>query len=355
MPPDPADNSQIVEALRKITFPGYSRDIVTFGFVKSVKVSGADVRVGLELSGPDPDKEQTLREAICREIGGLQGIDSVQVDFATAAPATAAPRGAPMTPQGLPGVAHLVAVASGKGGVGKSTVAVNLAVALARAGHAVGLLDSDIYGPSVPLMMGIKGHPETEGNQILPLENHGVRTMSIGYMLEEDAPVIWRGPMVMKALTQFLREVRWGVLDYLILDLPPGTGDAQLTLVQAVPLAGAVVVTTPQDVALLDARKAINMFRKTGVPILGIVENMSLFVCPGCGHEEHIFGQGGGRREAERGAVPFLGEIPLNSSIREGGDGGIPIVAADPDSSIARAFGKIAVAVAEAVQGQPVS
>lgn len=355
MPQDPADNNQIVEALRKIPFPGYSRDIVTFGFVKSVEVSGGSVRVGLQLSAPDPEKEKAVREAICRELGSLPGIESVQVDFAGAAPAAAAPRGGPAATQGLPGVSHLVAVASGKGGVGKSTVAVNLAVALARAGHAVGLLDSDIYGPSVPLMMGIKGHPETEGNQILPLENHGVRTMSIGYMLEDDAPVIWRGPMVMKALTQFLREVRWGKLDYLILDLPPGTGDAQLTLVQAVPLAGVVAVTTPQDVALLDARKAISMFRKTGVPILGLIENMSVFVCPGCGHEEHIFGRDGGRKEAERAGVPFLGEIPLHSSIREGGDLGTPIVVSDPDSAVAQAFCRIAATVAEMVQKQAVS
>ncbi len=350
MTQDPADNRQIVDALRKVALPGFNRDIVSFGFVKGVEIAGSQVRIDVQLSGSAKDKEGALTEAIRREVGMLPGIASVEVRF-VAAPAAPAPgRGAGSATQKIEGVDHLVAIASGKGGVGKSTVAVNVAVALARQGHKVGLLDSDIYGPSIPLMMGIHRQPESKDGRLLPLENHGVKTISIGYMLEDDAPVIWRGPMIMKALTQFLRDVDWGKLDYLVLDLPPGTGDAQLTLVQSVPLAGAVAVTTPQDVALADVRKAINMFRKTGVPILGIVENMSRFVCPECRHEEPIFGSGGGKREAERAGVPFLGEIPIDSSIRICGDQGVPVVVESPDSSVAQAFEKVASAIHEAVQ-----
>ena len=341
------ENDQVVAALKRVAYPGYSRDIVSFGFVKGIEVHPDRVLVQLELPGSDVERIRTTEEAVRRELEALEGAPTVEVQTRAAAPPGAArpapgrPAAAPL--QAIQGVKSVIAVGSGKGGVGKSTVAANLAVALAAGGASTGLLDSDIYGPSIPLMMGITGQPETSGKRILPLENHGVRTMSIGYLLESDeAPVIWRGPMVMKALTQFLRDVEWGELDYLVIDLPPGTGDAQLTLVQSVPLAGAVVVTTPQDVALIDAKKAVAMFRRTEVPILGIVENMSSYACPSCGHQEPIFGHGGGRREAERLGVPFLGEIPLDTRVREGGDEGKPIVVARPDSVVAAIFRDIA-------------
>ncbi|MGD8376063.1 MAG: Mrp/NBP35 family ATP-binding protein [Acidobacteriota bacterium] len=343
--PSPPSDEQIVAALRRIAYPGYSRDLVSFGLVKGVEVhDDRNVIVTVQLPPGDPGKGRAVEEAIREQLGALEGVASVEV---RAAPPPAAPAAGPaVSTQEVPGVRNLVAVASGKGGVGKSTLAVNLAVALAGQGVRTGLLDSDVYGPSIPLMMGIHEQPDTDGERILPLENHGVRTMSIGYLLGgDDAPVIWRGPMIVKALTQFLREVAWGELDYLVIDLPPGTGDAVLTLVQSVPLAGAVVVTTPQDVALIDAKKAVSMFRKTGVPILGIVENMSVYVCPSCGHRDAIFGEGGGKREAERLGVPFLGEIPLEPRVRVGGDEGTPITVADPESPVSRAFDRIAAAL----------
>ena len=343
---------RIVAALKKVPYPGYKRDIVAFGFVKGVEVpQEGRVIVQLHLPSAETDRSRAVEEGIRREVAALPGVRTLEVRIAAAEPGAAPAPQVASQPQGVKGVANLIAVASGKGGVGKSTVAVNLAVSLAGQGISTGLLDSDIYGPSVPLMMAIRGQPETKGNWILPLENHGVRTMSIGYLLpDDDSPVIWRGPMVTKALTQFLRQVEWGTLDYLVLDLPPGTGDAHLTLVQSIPLTGAIIVTTPQDVALIDARKAVAMFRKTGVPILGIVENMSLFSCPSCGHEEPIFGEGGGRREADRLQVPFLGSIPLEPRIREGGDRGIPVVVAEPASSAAGAFAQLTATVCKAVE-----
>jgi ATP-binding protein involved in chromosome partitioning len=244
----------------------------------------------------------------------------------------------------LPGVTHVIAVASGKGGVGKSTVAVNLAVGLAERGARVGLLDADIYGPSIPLMMGVDDRPDLDatGRSILPFDRWGVKFMSLGFLVDKDAAVIWRGPMVMKAIDQLLRDVLWGDLDVLVVDMPPGTGDAQLTLSQKVRLSGAVIVTTPQDVALADAIKGVSMFRKVGVPVLGIVENMSFFHCPHCGNRSDVFGHGGGRREAIRLDAPFLGEIPLDASIREGGDSGTPVVAGDPRSELSAAFLSVA-------------
>jgi len=251
-----------------------------------------------------------------------------------------------------PGVKHIVAVASGKGGVGKSTTAVNLVLALAALGLKTGLLDADIYGPSQPRMMGIAGRPHSADGKILrPMENYGVKCMSMGFLVAEDTPMIWRGPMVQSALQQMLRDVAWGELDVLIVDMPPGTGDAQLTMAQQVPLAGAVIVSTPQDIALIDARKGLNMFRKVDVPVLGIVENMSYYACPNCGHEAHIFGHGGARREAEKLGVPFLGEIPLDIAIRETSDGGRPIVVSQPDSPHAKAYGEIARQVWSALSG----
>jgi ATP-binding protein involved in chromosome partitioning len=244
------------------------------------------------------------------------------------------------------GIRSIVAVASGKGGVGKSTVATNLALALARQGLRVGLLDADVYGPSLPRMMAIRGKPQSkDGKTLIPLVNHGVKCMSIGFMVAEDTPTIWRGPMVMSALEQMLRDVEWGELDILVVDMPPGTGDAQLTMAQRVPLTGAVIVSTPQDIALLDARKGLNMFRRVDVPVLGIVENMSFFLCPHCGERSEVFGHGGARQEAERLGLPFLGEVPLHLAIREAGDAGTPIVAADPESPQALAFAGVADAV----------
>jgi len=253
---------------------------------------------------------------------------------------------------GIPGVVSIIAVASGKGGVGKSTVAVNLALALAQLGMKVGLLDADIYGPSVPRLLGIHQKPETDGARLRPLEKFGIKAMSIGFIVGEDAPVIWRGPMVQSALTQMMNDVAWAPLDVLVLDMPPGTGDAQLTIAQRVPLKGAIIVSTPQDIALIDARKGLAMFRKTEVPILGIVENMSVFVCPNCGHETHIFSHGGARATATELNAPFLGEIPLVSSIREMSDAGTPVVAQKPDSKEAQAFLALAARVAQNL-GQP--
>jgi ATP-binding protein involved in chromosome partitioning len=278
----------------------------------------------------------------------------------TAEKAAAAPQrqaqagGAAQAPKPLvPGVRAIVAVASGKGGVGKSTTAVNLALALRQKGLAVGLLDADIYGPSQPRMMGIKGRPQSpDGKTLIPLENHGLKVMSIGFMLAEEQPIIWRGPMVMGALEQMLRDVAWGELDILVVDLPPGTGDAQLTMAQRVPLAGAIIVSTPQDIALIDARKGLNMFRKVDVPVLGFIENMSYHKCPNCGHVEHIFSHGGARKEAERLGTEFLGELPLDIKIRETSDSGRPIVVSDPQSEHAQAYQRIADRVWAKIEAQ---
>jgi ATP-binding protein involved in chromosome partitioning len=273
------------------------------------------------------------------------GAQSSQADVA-AARRQAATGHAPATKPLVPGVKHILAVASGKGGVGKSTVAVNLALALSALGKRIGILDADIYGPSLPRMLGIKGRPEaTPDKRLNPMARYGVKAMSMGFIVAEDTPMIWRGPMVIGALEQMLRDVVWGELDVLVVDMPPGTGDAQLTMAQRVPLAGAVIVSTPQDIALLDARKGLNMFRKVEVPVLGIVENMSLFICPNCGHESHIFGHGGARQEAERLGTDFLGEVPLHIAIRETSDAGTPIVVEQPDSPQAQAFKQIAARV----------
>jgi ATP-binding protein involved in chromosome partitioning len=254
--------------------------------------------------------------------------------------------------QGVPGVKHIIAVASGKGGVGKSTTAVNLALGLQANGLKVGILDADIYGPSQPRLLGVKGRPqELEGRRLKPMEGHGIKVMSMGFLVDEDTPMIWRGPMVISALTQMLREVDWGTLDVLVVDMPPGTGDAQLTMAQQVPLAGAVIVSTPQDLALIDARKGINMFRRVNVPILGIIENMSYFLCPSCGTRSDIFGHGGARDEAERLGAPFLGEVPLHMEIRETSDSGNPVVAADPDGPYAAIFKEIAAKVWSGIEG----
>jgi len=336
---------KVWEALRAVRFPGMSRDIVSFGFVRSVAVEGGDVAVALEMTTKDAAAAERARADAERAVAAVAGVASARVEARVSAPLSreeSAQKAIARDPNLVPEVRSIVAVASGKGGVGKSTVAVNLALALARAGQRTGLLDVDIYGPSIPTMFGITDKPTVVGNRIQPFQRWGVKVMSLGFVLETDTPVIWRGPMVMRAIEQMLSDVDWGELDVMVLDMPPGTGDAQLTVTQKLGLAGAVIVTTPQDVALIDARKGLAMFRKVDVPVLGIVENMASFVCPKCGHETAIFRSGGGERTARELGVPFLGSIPLDPAIAEGGDAGQPIVVAQPDGVHARAFERLA-------------
>jgi ATP-binding protein involved in chromosome partitioning len=331
---------EVVNArLAGIVDPHTGRDLVAGGCVKGIGVDGNRVAVDLVLGYPAASWHATL---------AAQARAALEADPAIAAAVVSVgSRVAPhqvqkdLTP--LPGVKNIIAVASGKGGVGKSTTAVNLSLALAAEGARVGVLDADIYGPSVPRMLGIAGRPDTtDGQKIVPKQAHGLQAMSIGFLIEEDTPMIWRGPMVTQALQQLLNETAWDALDYLVIDLPPGTGDIQLTLCQRVPVSGAVIVTTPQDIALLDARKALRMFEKVEVPVLGIVENMAVHTCTNCGHEEHIFGADGGRRMAEQYGVPLLGALPLTMHIREQADGGTPTVVAAPDSAAAAAYRAIA-------------
>ncbi len=320
--------NRVRERLRTVTFPGMKRDVVSFGFVQRVAVSGGKAVIDLRIPTRDPDAATRIRRRIEATVGELADITEVTVSLEVAtAPAPATAR----DPSLLPGVSHVVAVASGKGGVGKSTVATNLSAAMAGLGLRVGLLDADIYGPSIPLMFGISRRPEIVDGKIQPFERHGVRVMSLGFLLDPDTPVIWRGPMVMKALGQLLGDVDWGELDYLLLDLPPGTGDAALTLSQKLPLSGAVIVSTPQDVALIDARKGLAMFRKVEVPVLGLVENMSSFVCPHCGEATDVFKRGGVERTAELLDCEVLGSIPLDGALVRGSDDGVPIVVSDPE------------------------
>jgi ATP-binding protein involved in chromosome partitioning len=324
----PLSESNIVESLRLVKDPDLHRDIVSLGFVKDVVIRGRDVDVTIELTTPACPVREELKTAALRAIReSIEDVGAVNVGLTS----RVTPHENQQKALILPGVKNTVAVASGKGGVGKSTVAVNLAVALAQDGASVGLVDADIYGPSIPLMMGIKGRPQVKGQRLQPMQNWGVKVMSIGFLVDPMQAVIWRGPMASGAVKQFMSDVDWGELDYLIFDLPPGTGDIQLTLVQTIPLTGAVIVTTPQDISLADARKGFKMFEKVNVPILGIIENMSYYVCAHCGQRENIFDNGGGRKAAEELGVPFLGEIPIYTSIRISGDRGTPIVA-DPDA-----------------------
>jgi ATP-binding protein involved in chromosome partitioning len=331
-----ADEQAVREALKSVRFPGFSRDIVSLGLVRELRCGDGRAEIDLDLGPADPAHAPTIEQAIRNALEPLPGLNEVRLRIATpgggapalkmAAPRSAAAAGG-LDAALIPGVRRVIAVASGKGGVGKSTIAVNLAVALAESGGSVGLLDADIYGPSIPLMTGIDDRPQlTPERKIVPFERYGLRIMSLGFLVEKESALIWRGPMVMKAIDQLLRDVSWGELDYLLVDMPPGTGDAQLTLSQRVSLAGAVIVTTPQDVALADARKGVAMFRKVDVPILGIIENMSSFVCPHCSERTDVFGHGGGRKEAERLDVPLLGEVPLDPAVRAGGDNGRPFV-----------------------------
>ncbi len=330
---------QVLAQLGKVIEPELHKDLVTLKMVKDLRIEGTKVQFTVELTTPacplKSEIEKTARQAVME----VPGVTDVVVDFSSSVT-----RGRSQVQENLiPEVKNTIAVSSGKGGVGKTTVSVNLAVALAQTGAAVGLLDADIYGPNVPLMMGIlRPELEQEGQKIIPPENHGVKVLSIAFFVPEDQPVVWRGPMIHSAITQFLRDVKWGALDYLVVDLPPGTGDAQLSISQLVPMTGAVIVTTPQDVALLDSRKGLEMFRKVHVPVLGIVENMSYFVCPHCNERTEIFSYGGGRKAAEKLSVPFLGEVPIDPRIRVGGDAGQPIVVGYPDSPQAEAFRRIA-------------
>ncbi len=334
-----ATESALLDALKSVVDPNTGKDFVSTKQVKNLRIDGGEVAFDVELGYPAKSQIPALRKALIAAARSVAGVDNVSANLATKVIAHAVQRGVQL----LPNVKNIVAVASGKGGVGKSTTAVNLALALAAEGASVGILDADIYGPSQPMMMGITGKPEsTDGKTMEPLENHGVQVMSIGFLVEADNPMIWRGPMATQALEQLLRQTNWADLDYLIVDMPPGTGDIQLTLSQKVPLTGAVIVTTPQDIALLDARKGIKMFEKVGVPILGIVENMAVHVCEKCGHVEHIFGRDGGKKMAAEYGMDYLGALPLNLSIRVQTDGGNPTVASDPEGEIAGLYKAVA-------------
>jgi len=334
------NQESIREALKVVKYPGFSRDIVSFGLVREISINGGDVEVQLVISTTENAVAKTIRDEATQALKGLVGSGRLNVKVDVQAPA--APTGN-VGPARIEGVRHIIAVGSGKGGVGKSTVAANLALALTQSGARTGLCDCDIYGPSVAIMFGGSERPTADDeNRIIPIERYGVSLMSMGFLLDDGSPAVLRGPMVTRYTQQFLRQVAWGNLDYLILDLPPGTGDIQLTIVQTVALSGAVIVTTPQEVALIDARKASAMFAKTNVPVLGIVENMSYFLCPGDGKRYDIFGTGGGAREAARLEVPLLGEVPIEPLVREAGDTGRPAVAAHPESAAAGVFESIA-------------
>jgi ATP-binding protein involved in chromosome partitioning len=335
------NEEQIKEALKAVKYPGYSRDIVSFGLVKEVAAANGAVSVTLQLSNATPEVVAQLKSDAERAVRTLPGVQRVLIDVRNTAAAAGA--ASPWANQNkVPGIKRIVAVASGKGGVGKSTASVNIACGLRHLGATVGLLDCDIYGPSIPLMMGIHDRPTISADEkLVPPTNYGVHLMSMGFLIEGDAPVIWRGPMIVKTIQQFFFSVAWGELDYLLVDLPPGTGDAQLTLCQTVPLDGGVIITTPQEASLGVVRKGIGMFQKVNVPILGIVENMSYFTAPG-GQRVEIFGHGGGQEEARRQNVSFLGEVPIFTEIREGGDKGIPVTISAPESTPGRAFISIA-------------
>ena len=355
---------RVLEALKRVKGPDLGADLVSQGLVSEIVINKGKVYFAIKVDPARAGELEALRQAAESVVKALPGVEAVAVTLtADRVPGGAQgggngkgqeARGSPFTrpgaardarhrPGGVPGVANIIAVASGKGGVGKSTTAVNLALALKETGLKVGILDADIYGPSMPRLLGLKGQPQQiSGDKLAPMEAYGLKVMSMGFLVDEETPMIWRGPMVMSALSQMLKDVAWGELDVLVVDMPPGTGDAQLTMAQQVPLAGAVIVSTPQDLALIDARKGLNMFRKVNVPVLGIVENMSTFVCPHCGEPSNIFGHGGARAEAARLGVPFLGDVPLTIAIRETSDEGRPVVATDPSSPAAEAYREIA-------------
>ena len=348
----PITEAQVQQALQSAIDPTTGKDYVSGKAVKSVRVAGDEVSVEIVLGYPAAGVLETVREQVVAAVRALPGVGAAKVSASFKITAHQVQGAVKL----IPGVRNIVAVASGKGGVGKSTVAVNLALALAAEGAKVGILDADIYGPSQPLMLGLQGQrPESpDGKTLEPMEAHGLQAMSIGFLIDPDQPMVWRGPMVTQALEQLLRDTRWNDLDYLVVDMPPGTGDIQLTLAQKVPVTGAVIVTTPQDIALLDARKGLKMFEKVNIPILGVVENMAIHRCSSCGHEEHIFGAGGGERMAQEYGVTLLGQLPLDIRIREQVDSGNPTVVSDPGSAAAQAYRgiarKVGVKIAEKAQ-----
>lgn len=340
---------QVQDLLRGVKDPVSGKDIIAADLVRALTVEGDSVKFVMEVDPAVAPQMEPVRAAAVAALNaaGIKDVSAILTAHASKGAPPDLKIGGHPKPQAGPakvaGVKQIIAIASGKGGVGKSTVSANLATALAAEGKRVGLLDADVYGPSQPRMLGVSGRPSSpDGKTIIPLRNHGVTLMSMGLMVAEDEAVVWRGPMLMGALQQMLGQVQWGELDVMLVDLPPGTGDVQLTLAQKTEVSGAVIVSTPQDIALLDARKALNMFSKTNIPILGMIENMSTYICPSCGHEEHLFGHGGAKAEAEKTGMPFLGEIPLNLGIREAGDSGTPIVVSKPDSPQAQSFREIA-------------
>lgn len=337
----------VLDSLRHYADPNTGKDYVASRWVKNLRISGADVSFDIELGYPAKSQVDGIRQALIAQVRSVPGVGNVSANVFSKIVAHAVQQGAKL----MPGVKNIIAVASGKGGVGKSTTSVNLALALAAEGARVGILDADIYGPSQPQMLGIGDlKPESaDGKSMEPLEAHGLQVMSIGFLVDVETPMVWRGPMATQALNQLLKETNWHDLDYLVIDMPPGTGDIQLTLSQSVPVTGAVIVTTPQDIALLDARKGLKMFEKVGVPIIGIVENMSIHICSKCGHEEHIFGTGGGETMCKDYGVPFLGALPLDIQIRREVDSGVPTVVADPDGRVAELYKGIARQVAIAI------
>lgn len=362
--PKALTEQQIMEALATVIGPDGRSSLVEAEMISGLAVKDRNVQFSIEIDPNDAERMEPIRKAAEDAVNAIPAVLSVSAILTAeraqqaSSQASSAASPDPSSPKpdrraGPSGVTHIIAVASGKGGVGKSTTAVNLALALKSLDLKVGIMDADVFGPSLPRMLGVSGKPKSPDGKVLePIESLGLKAMSIGFLVPEEQPVVWRGPMVMGALQQMLADVSWGTLDVLVVDMPPGTGDAQLTMAQNVPLAGAVIVSTPQDIALIDARKGLNMFRKTDVPVLGIVENMSLYICPKCGHEAHIFGHGGAREEADRLSVDFLGEIPLDIEIRTHADAGDPIVAAKPESAHSRAYIGVATAVWEKLSGE---
>jgi len=341
------EQARVLDALKVVQDPDLHRDIVSLGFIKDLNISGSKVAFTIELTTPACPVKDQMRDQARAAVLAVPGVTDVNVNMSASVRATGIGGEGPRAP--LAGVKNIIAVGAGKGGVGKTTVAVNLAIALAKAGGRVGMIDGDIYGPNVPIMLGMKTQLTTDGQKILPAEKYGLQVISMGFMTGDDAPIIWRGPMLHGALQQFFREVRWVDLDYLVIDMPPGTGDVALSLSQTVPVAGAIVVTTPQQVSLADSRRAVAMYRKLNIPTLGIVENMSYFVCPSCSHESDIFGKRGGEKMADELSVPFLGGIPIYQPIREGGDKGVPLLISEPDAPAARAIVDVAARAAAQV------
>ncbi len=339
------EQTPVLEALKVVKDPDLHRDIVSLGFIKELKIDGGRVAFTIELTTPACPVKDQMRDQARAAVMQVPGVSAVDVQMSARVREAV---GADGTRQSVPGVKNVIAVGAGKGGVGKTTVAVNLAIALAKCGGRVGIIDADIYGPNVPIMLGMKAQLTTDGKKIVPAEKYGLQVISMGFLTQDDAPIIWRGPMLHGALQQFFREVAWSNLDYLVVDLPPGTGDVALSLSQTVPVAGAIVVTTPQQVSLADSRRAIAMYKKLNIPTLGIIENMSYFACPSCGHEADIFGHGGGEQLAADLGAPFIGRIPIYQPIREGSDSGVPLMISEPESPAGRAL----VAAAERTAAQ---